>query len=302
MMEQPVFGNRYRVTSELGRGPYATTYLVSDTESGHDRALKRIVLPADRAGRAADLFLAETADLSRLDHPRLPAFTDCWVEKGADTWQIFLVEDYIRGKSLATLVAEGKRFNAVELVRIALDLSQVLQYLQAINPPWVHRDITPRNVLLTGDRKAYLVDLAAVNDVMRQAGIEPPDGTKPCAFMAPEQLSGQHQPASDVYSLGATLIYALSQQDPTQLGTSLGELDFQDRIHVLPEFKAVLATMVRHGWRERFQKPQDLRDAMTALMAPKLPVRSGVSGRLGLLAGACAAVMAVLVLVLRFRH
>ncbi|MHC5829679.1 MAG: serine/threonine protein kinase, partial [Nostoc sp.] len=115
----------------------------------------------------------------------------------------------------------GRTFTEAEVKQIAKAVLEILVYLHGLYPPVIHRDIKPSNILL-GDRSGnsvgqlYLVDFGSVQTVLAtETGTRTVVGTY--GYMPPEQFGGRTVAASDLYSLGATLIYLVTGTYPADL-------------------------------------------------------------------------------------
>jgi serine/threonine protein kinase len=119
-----------------------------------------------------------------------------------------------------------------ELKAIAKELLGILDYLHNRQPPIIYRDIKPSNILLS-DRsghspgQVYLIDFGSVQTAV-YAGTRTVVGTY--GYMPPEQFGGQSVPTSDLYALGATLIYLATGQQPDQLPQRELHILFEDRV------------------------------------------------------------------------
>ena len=149
----------------------------------------------------------------KLHHPQIARVYDHFVENGRD----YLVLDYIPGQSLRQLVeAEGPRLED-KVLEWAQAIAGILLYLHGQNPPIIHRDLTPENLVLGEDNLIHLIDFGAANEFAATA-----TGTLigKQAYIPPEQFRGKPQPASDICALGATMYYLLTGQDPEALSSS----------------------------------------------------------------------------------
>ncbi len=90
-------------------------------------------------------------------------------------------------------------------------------YLHSQNPPVIHRDLTPDNLVLRVDGQLVLIDFGAANAFVGTA-----TGTMvgKQSYMPMEQLRGKSVPQSDIYSLGGTIYFLLTGRDPTPLEVS----------------------------------------------------------------------------------
>jgi len=204
-------GVEYVVEGRLGRGGMGVVDLAARSD-GSRVALKRIALhgSAEALAAARARIRREAEVLSKLDHRRIVGLLDV-VDDGDD---IVLVMPWMRGGSLDDRVAQHGPLPAEEVRRIA---DHLLGGLAAAHRAGVvHRDIKPANILFDEQSRPHLADfgVATARDVT--AGLTG-DGSAigTPGFIAPEQARGEPAgPAADVFSLGATLRWALTGIGP----------------------------------------------------------------------------------------
>ena len=205
-----------------------------DLRARQQRALK--LLPRDAAAPGLRRMLArEFALLSRLAHPGIAAVYDLEVVESVEgslpmpgrfEGSLFFTEEHVPGPDLSVLAEEPAPERYRRIVRVALHITEALQYLHARG--LCHRDIKPANVLLRDEGRSdsdapdrvVLIDLglaavthgsdAAVRALRAAAGQLPPSASETgvagsLAYMAPEALYGEGGARADLYSLGATL-------------------------------------------------------------------------------------------------
>ena len=218
----------YVVRAKHGEGSFGVTYLVDDAASGAPYVLKELRLERVSEWKVLELFEREGRTLEALHHPAIPRYRDFFAHDGARPFAVsaltayegegrvalLLVQEYVAGRTLAARVANGGPFAAVELERVLLDLLDVLVYLHALSPPVIHRDISPRNVILDEAGRAHLVDFGAIQDRIRAAGTVGSTTVGTMGFAPLEQMRGDARPSSDLYALGMTLLFAASGLGP----------------------------------------------------------------------------------------
>ena len=210
-----VLGGRYRVETRLGAGGMGVVYRAWDTRLESRCALKELTLRADTESARADLlarFKSEAQLLRRLAHPGLPRVYDLFDENGKH----FLVQDFIEGEDLAVLLErEGRPGLPEEQVRaLAVELLDIVAYLHDQSPAVLHRDVKPSNLMRrAGSGRLVLVDFGIARDARQSTGT--PIGT--ASYCAPEQWTGRAVPASDLYSVGATMYHLLTGELPIPL-------------------------------------------------------------------------------------
>jgi serine/threonine protein kinase len=204
------------------------------------------------------LFEREAQVLKNISHPRIPKYRDYFsVDKqvGSGLYWFALVQDYIPGKSLQKLIEEGKHFTELQVRSLADQLLRILCFLHELSPPVLHRDIKPSNLILGDDRKLYIVDFGAVQD---QAAVEGVTFTVvgTAGYAPVEQFWGRAVPASDLYSLGATLIHILTGVAPADLPQKNLKIQFRDRISVNPNFVYWIEALTAPDLSQRYQTAQ----------------------------------------------
>ncbi len=146
-----------------------------------------------------------------------------------------IVQTLAEGQSLFDAVASGWKPTIDEAKDIAAQILEILIYLHALNPPVIHRDIKPQNIIINDDGEIYLVDFGAVQDTYYTVtGGSTVVGTY--GYMAPEQFRGQAYLSTDLYGLGTTLLYLLTGTDPAVLPQKKLKIDFGDSISLPTEF------------------------------------------------------------------
>nr|MDQ3825202.1 protein kinase [Actinomycetota bacterium] len=176
-------------------------------------AVKQLLLQPELSPRATDearaRALREARIAARLQHPNAIVVYDVAEHDGEPC----LVMEYLPSRSLAAVLGERYCLPVPEVASIGRQIASALAAAHAAQI--VHRDVKPGNILIADDGTAKITDFGvsrAVGDVtVTQTGMMA--GTP--AFLAPEVARGQlPTPASDVFSLGATLYAALEGQGP----------------------------------------------------------------------------------------
>ncbi|MCX4248100.1 serine/threonine protein kinase [Paraliomyxa miuraensis] len=254
----------YAVVRELGRGGQGRTLLVErQGEAGSRYVLKLLRLEHVDDWKQVELFEREVATLAALEHPGIPRLVDRIVE---DERTAGIVQTFVEGRTLAEQIAEPEPMSAERFESILRQGLEILAYLHERVPPVLHRDINPRNVMLGPDR-AYLIDFGAV----KVGGKTDMTSVGTFGFMAPEQIIGRAEPASDVYGLGMTMVCVAERRDVGDLShdPSTGQVDSSRLLaRVSPRVRSVVLGMIKPGLGERLRDP---REALRQLDAPQVP-------------------------------
>jgi serine/threonine protein kinase len=232
LLKPITLANRYQIKQQLSQKISRKTYLAKDSQSQNLVIIK--ILQFDSLFQWDDfkLFEREAKTLQNLNHPAIPQYLD-YFELDENTHQGFaLVQTYIDAPSLEKVIQDGRKFSEAELIELAIKLLDILSYLHQQNPPVIHRDLKPSNILITnrsgnsvGD--VYLIDFGSVQTVAsKEQGTITIVGSY--GYIPLEQFGGQTTTASDLYSLGMTLIYLITGIHPAELPSVNGRVKFKN--------------------------------------------------------------------------
>lgn len=205
MFEQGVLiADRYKLISLLGRGGFSEVWLAEDMLANIKVAIK-IYAPGvglDDAG--ISLFTQEFSLVFDMNHTNLlhPTHFDCWQRMP------FLILPFCSNGSAFKYVSSDTHISEEEAWKVLHDVASGLAYLHAKNPPIIHQDIKPDNILISDEGRYMITDFgisARIRSTLNRSAAEMSGGT--LAYMGPERFSQNPQPimASDIWSLGAMM-------------------------------------------------------------------------------------------------
>ncbi len=296
-----LLNNTYRIETVLGRGGTSEVYKARNEISGRFVAIK--ALKSEFSGDEGYLTLMRREEeIREIRHDAIVRYSE---NHRTPDGHIYLVMDYVQGPDLNALLKAGG-LPASDLLAVATRVAQGLSVAHGRNI--VHRDLSPDNIILRGGKpsEAVIIDFGIAKDT--NPGAETIVGNEfagKYAYAAPEQLSGNTDARSDIYSLGALLLATFRGakpdigNNPMEVLKRKGEPLNTDG---LPEpLKSVIDKMTRPLAAERYQSADALlaalggqaADERTVIVprhvsqdkpkvAPKVEVRKPKSGRGGL--------------------
>ncbi|HMY04156.1 MAG TPA: serine/threonine-protein kinase, partial [Candidatus Obscuribacter sp.] len=247
-----------KVLRHLALGGLSAVYLCQLDER-QLVVLKEAVVADDATESAQDkareMLDREAAMLLKLKHDNIVKVMDYFVEQKRN----YLMLEYINGQDLRQLVKQNGPQSESTVVTWALTMTSILKYLHEQDPPLIHRDFTPDNLVLSPDGSIIVIDFGAANEFIGNA-----TGTfvGKHAFIAPEQFRGKAVVQSDIYALGCTLFFLLTGKEPEALSTS------DPREHV-PDLSKELAEIVvsctQMESKDRYQSAAQLMPVLARL-------------------------------------
>jgi len=211
--EGVLIADRYKLISLLGRGGFAEVWLAEDVLANIKVAIK-IYAPGvglDDAG--ITLFTQEFSLVFDMNHTNLlhPTHFDCWQRMP------FLILPYCQHGSAFKFVSPGNQISEEEAWKVLHDVASGLAYLHGKNPPIIHQDIKPDNILISDEGRYMITDFgisARIRSTLNRSAAEMSGGT--LAYMGPERFGQNPQPimASDIWSLGAMMYEMMTGYPP----------------------------------------------------------------------------------------
>lgn len=150
LRESLLLGKTYQILAPIGKGGAGLVY-----KGYHMRLKSHVVVKRIIANfKDKSLYRAEAEALKRIKHSYLPRVYDIFEENG----EYFTVMDFIPGNTLQQEIAKRGQFEESEVIKWAGQLSEVVSYLHSQNPPMIHSDIKPDNIMLTPSGDICLID------------------------------------------------------------------------------------------------------------------------------------------------
>lgn len=218
----------YKIKSMLAAGGQGVTYLVENHEDKDNplKVLKEVILPlaaSSRSGERAMLaFERECKLLERINHPQIARLEEHFIE---DTRAYMLLE-YVDGASIDKLVRNNGPMAQEQVIKLAVQMCDILAHLHSATPPVVHRDFTPQNLLVQNDGTVKLIDFGVALEQTDHTRLEKSVMVGKQSYMPLEQIRGMASNKSDLYAMAGTLFYMLTGREPEALTeASVRELD-----------------------------------------------------------------------------
>lgn len=264
-----VISGRYKVDRLIAEGGFGAVYLAYDNRLGD----KKVALKEgfEKSPAAQEQFRFEAQLLANLQHASLPRVTDYFVE--GDGRQ-FLVMDYIEGQDLDQyVIANGRGLPGRQAAALILQISEAVAYLHTRRPnPVIHRDIKPPNIKITREGRAVLVDFGIAKVYHPMKGTAKVAKAVTPHFSSPEQHIGKTDTRSDVYSLGATLYFAVCVEVPPDAMDRLNQgavlkLPATLNTTVNPDLEKIIVKSLAMNPEDRFANANRLAAALRTFLS-----------------------------------
>lgn len=264
-----VLHDRYEIQQQLGKNAGRRTLLARDIQTQELVVVKLLSFDNDFEWDDLKLFQREAETLKAISHPAISRYLDYFELELTYGKGFAFVQSYVEGRSLEEHLKAGRTFSEPEVRQLAQSLLEILIYLHTRQPPVIHRDIKPSNILLTNRSgnspgQVYLVDFGSVQTLTASQGVTiTVVGTY--GYMPPEQFGGHATPASDLYSLGASLIYLLTGKHPADLPQKDLRIQFESEARLSSAFVGWLTWLIDPNSNQR---PTSADQALKALQQP----------------------------------
>ncbi len=250
---------KYVLENKLGAGGQGAAYLAR-RDDGVMVVLKEYILPiyveAKVKRKSLENFENEARMLQQLNSPFIVKLLGFFVEDHRG----YLVLERIDGINLHDKVVQNGPLSESEVIHYGILLSEALEHLHSQNPPIVHRDLTPDNMILNEENSVKIIDF-----MVAQQNDDSATGTVvgKHAYLPPEQFRGKATTQSDIYALGCSLFYMLTGTEPEPLSTS-HPIVFNDTIS--GALDTIVARATELECEDRYASASELKAALKALL------------------------------------
>ncbi|MCA9285569.1 MAG: serine/threonine protein kinase [Phycisphaerales bacterium] len=269
----------YRILSKLGSGAMATVFLAKQLSLDRMVAIK--VLPKKFSANAKfiERFYKEGRAAAKLNDPNIVAAYD--VGQAGD--HHYFVMEYVDGETVYDRIVAKKRFSESSAVDVVRQVASALKH--AHERGFIHRDIKPKNIMMSKAGTVKLADLGLARAVSDKEAAEAESGRAYGTpyYISPEQIRGQVNigPAADIYGLGATFYHMLTGRVPFE-GKNPSEVmhkhlksELVPPDHINSKISAscaqVIEMMMAKDPKDRYQSADDLIQDLDLVRAGKPP-------------------------------
>jgi serine/threonine protein kinase len=278
----------YQVLGKLGKGAMATVYKAKQISL--DRIVAVKILPRKMSENAefVDRFYKEGRAAARLAHNNIVQAID--VGSTPDGLHYFTME-YIEGQTLYDImqpppVGQGRHFAEEEALSICIQMADALAH--AHRRGLIHRDVKPKNILLTPQGVAKLTDLglARATDDKQAAESEAGKAYGTPYYISPEQIRGDVDIdfRADIYSLGATMYHLVTGKPPFEGDTPTAVMHKHLKQPLVPPdhlntklssgIGEVIELAMAKSREDRYASTEDLLEDLQSVRAGNAPVHA----------------------------
>ncbi len=202
----------YQILERLGAGAMATVYKARQLTL--DRMVAVKVLPRKHSNNEDFVrrFFDEGKAAAKLNHPNIVGAID--VGQAGETY--YFVMEYVEGRSVFEDIQEKGPYSEADALKLTIDIARALEH--AHKAGFIHRDVKPKNIMLTGDNIAKLADMGLARAISDREAAEAEAGKAfgTPYYISPEQIKGEMNvdKRADIYSLGCTLYHMVTGNVP----------------------------------------------------------------------------------------
>ncbi len=202
----------YKILGKLGQGAMATVFKARQLSLDRLVAIKVLPRKFTNNPQFIERFYAEGRAAAQLNHPNIVQAYDVGQ---AGEYHYFVME-YVEGRTVYDDIVKHKRCPEAEAIDIVIQIAEALQH--AHGKGLIHRDVKPKNIMLTREGVAKLADMGLARAISDKEAAEAEQGKAfgTPYYISPEQIRGEINigPAADIYSLGATLYHMVTGAVP----------------------------------------------------------------------------------------
>lgn len=203
-----IFLEQYRILGNLGKGGMGKVYLAEDLTDHKRYAVKEQQITENNL----KFIMSEISIQKKLKHSALPEIT-CVHQTPT---HVYIIMDYIQGRSLEGLLNEAGCFPESRVLRWAIQICDILKYLHSLEQPVVYRDLKPSNIMIDEKDNVHLIDFGIAQEYQNAEQSTKKVVALTRGYAAPEQYDSKYRSdvRTDIYALGVTVHYLLTGKNP----------------------------------------------------------------------------------------
>ncbi len=272
----------YRLLSRLGRGAMAVVFKAQQLSLDRTVAIKVMPRKLSENAEYVSMFYREGKAAAKLNHPNIVQAFDVGESGGFH----YFVMEYVEGQTLYEEMASGKVYSEAEALEVIIQITRALEH--AHKQGLIHRDVKPKNIMLTTGGVAKLADmgLARLAADAETAAAEAGRAFGTPYYISPEQIRGERDIdfRADIYSLGATLYHVLTGRVPFEAATPMAVMQRHLRDPLIPPdhinaglsagIGEVVEVMMAKDRERRYASTTDLMLDLEAIASGEAPLQA----------------------------
>jgi serine/threonine-protein kinase len=272
----------YQILGKLGKGAMATVYKARQISLDRIVAIKVLPKRMSENPEFVDRFYREGKAAAKLNHANIVQAIDVGESEGYH----YFVMEYVDGDTVHDRLGNNKRYSESEALDIIIGIADALAHSH--DRGLIHRDVKPKNIMITKDGVAKLADMGLAREVSdtRLAQSEAGRAYGTPYYISPEQIRGEVEIdfRADIYSLGATFYHMVTGRVPFDADTPTGVMlkHLREQLtppdHINPELSIgsaeIIEAMMAKDRKDRYQSTQELLQDLKAVRQGKPPIHA----------------------------
>lgn len=272
----------YALIAKLGAGAMATVYKARQLSLDRLVAIKILPRKFSNNPQFVERFYAEGKAAAKLNHPNIVQAID--VGKAGE-YHYFVME-YVDGHTVFDDITERGRYSETDALKVIIQVAQALEH--AHKAGFIHRDVKPKNVMITGTGEVKLADMGLARAVSDREAAEAEQGKAYGTpyYISPEQIRGAVDVdfRADIYSLGATLYHMVTGRVPFEGAnpSSVMHKHLKSQLvppdHINPELSAgigeIIEVCMAKDPDQRYRNTADLLEDLEAVANGEPPAQA----------------------------
>ena len=272
----------FKIFKKLGSGAMATVFLAKQLSLDRMVAIKVLPPRSTNNPEFVERFYAEGRAAAKLNHPNIVAALD--VGQSGDFH--YFVMEYVQGNTVSDELTQRKRYSEEDALRIIIQVARALDH--AHKAGFIHRDVKPKNIMITPQSDAKLADMGLARAVSDREAAEAEQGRAfgTPYYISPEQIRGELDVdfRADIYCLGATLYHMVTGRVPFEGANPTEVMHKHLRStavppdHINPSLSAgvseIIEVTLAKDPNQRYNSTSDLLEDLEAVARAEAPMQA----------------------------